>query len=202
MGSGHHGPHDEMQVVIRNIILILILQHLEGSSHDHEEQESTSDAVYQTPYKADDQRSQDAVLEEARSIMRSRINTNPVMDSPEKASEVFIHDLGGEEREIFSVLYLDTKFRTICYERLFYGTLNETDIYVREIAKNALLVNAFAIICGHNHPTGSLTPSSEDIAITKKIKTALGILSIKVNDHIIVGRDQYASLATTNGDIF
>lgn len=144
--------------------------------------------------------SPDAILAQARMIMRERVNTQPIIDNPNDASEIFIHDLGSEESEVFAVLFLDSKLRIIAYERMFYGTVNETYVHVREVAKKALLIGAKRIICGHNHPTASRAPSQNDLKITEKLKGGLDLLDIILEDHMIVGGGEYHSMAD-NGEI-
>jgi DNA repair protein RadC len=69
------------------------------------------------------------------------------------------------------------------------GSLNQSIVHPRETFKSAILANSSAIILAHNHPTGDLTPSSEDIAITRRLKEAGDLLGIRVLDHIIVDTD-------------
>jgi len=75
----------------------------------------------------------------------------------------------------------------ICFEELFYGTINETAVYPRQIAKRALFHNAARIILAHNHPSGNPTPSLADRELTQSIKQALELIDIAVVDHVIVG---------------
>ena len=74
------------------------------------------------------------------------------------------------------------------------GTLNHSLIHPREIFRGAILDNAHSIICVHNHPSGNLEPSSEDIAVTKQLKEAGSIIGISLLDHIIVSKNGVQSL--------
>jgi len=69
------------------------------------------------------------------------------------------------------------------------GDLAQCAIYVRQLARTAILHNARSVILSHNHPSGNITPSSDDVAITKKIKQAMGTLDIDVLDHVIIGTE-------------
>jgi len=94
--------------------------------------------------------------------------------------------MGLEERENFAVLFLNTQNELISYSTLFKGTIDQAAVYPREIAKKALDLNAKSLILAHNHPSGSLEPSSADVQITKKIVSALSLLDIQILDHVIV----------------
>ena len=94
---------------------------------------------------------------------------------------------------MFITLHLDGKNRIICMDLVSIGSLNQSIVHPREVFKTALLSNAAAIILVHQHPTGDPGPSSEDLAITRRLKEAGEIMGIKVLDHIIVGDGEYLS---------
>lgn len=101
--------------------------------------------------------------------------------------------IGLEQREVFAVLFLDNQNRLLKSEKLFYGTINQTNVYVREIIKTALYCNAAAMIVSHNHPSGEVMPSQADKLITRKIKEACELMEIRMLDHIIIGHNKYYS---------
>jgi DNA repair protein RadC len=109
------------------------------------------------------------------------------MTDPGKAAEYFQARLVGLPHELFCCLFLDTRHRLICCEELFRGTLDGAAVYPREVVKRALFHNAGAVILGHNHPSGSPEPSEADQHITGRLKAALGLIEVRVLDHIIVG---------------
>ena len=111
---------------------------------------------------------------------------------PQQVFEMF-RDLHRETKEHFVVLHLDGKNRIVCFDRVSIGSLNQAIVHPREVFKTACLSNAAAILLVHNHPTGDPTPSSEDIAITKRLKESGDVLGIKVLDHIIVGDNEFLS---------
>jgi len=111
---------------------------------------------------------------------------------PEQVFEMF-RNLRCETKEHFVVLHLDGKNRIVCFDRVSIGTLNQAIVHPREVFKTACLSNAAAIILVHNHPTGDPTPSSEDLALTRRIRESGEILGIKVLDHIIVGDEVFLS---------
>ena len=98
--------------------------------------------------------------------------------------------LGGERRETFVALYLTQKNMLIDSEVLFTGTVNQASVYPREVVRSALLNDASNVICGHNHPSGNIKPSKDDLEITRKLKGALELLDITLLDHVIIGGDK------------
>ena len=96
--------------------------------------------------------------------------------------------------EQFRVLFLDRKNRLIRDEVLGQGTVDHAPVYPREVLKRALELQASALILVHNHPSGDPAPSSADIEMTKLIVDAARTMDISVHDHLIIGRDEHASL--------
>lgn len=97
------------------------------------------------------------------------------------------------EKEILKVIYLDVKNNILKEENLFYGTIDNINIYPREIVKNSLKYNAKSLILVHNHPSGDTNPSSHDIEFTKEIKKLISYFDINLLDHIIVSNFNYYS---------
>lgn len=97
--------------------------------------------------------------------------------------------------EVFACLFMDTHFRLLHYEELFRGTINEANIYPREIVRRGLEYNAAKIILAHNHPSGRPTPSDADKEVTQLIKQTLALVDIDVVDHIIIGNPDHFSFA-------
>ena len=96
--------------------------------------------------------------------------------------------LSDSEHEIFAVLFLDNRHQVIDYQEMFRGTVDGTSVYPREVVKEALARNAAAVLLVHNHPSGIAEPSSADQAITRRLKSALDLVDIRVIDHLIVGQ--------------
>lgn len=114
---------------------------------------------------------------------------------PEQAAEAFMALLGDPDREYFVVLHLDGKNRISGIHQVSQGSLNQSIVHPRETFKSAILANAAAIIMAHNHPSGDLTPSREDLEITRRLKEAGDLLGVRVLDHIIVDTDSGACLS-------
>ena len=114
---------------------------------------------------------------------------------PADAASIAAKYLEGQDREHFIVLLLDTKHRVNAIHTVAIGTLSQALVHPREVFKAALLANAAAVILAHNHPSGDVTPSPEDLAITKRLKDAGELLGVPVLDHLIIGDGgAYASL--------
>ena len=100
------------------------------------------------------------------------------------------------DHELFCCLYLDNRHRVLRFDELFRGTIDGTSVYPREVVKEALSVNAAAVILAHNHPSGVAEPSQADERITKRLKSALELVDIRLLDHLIVGSGPATSLAS------
>ena len=98
--------------------------------------------------------------------------------------------------ELFCCLYLDNRHRVLRFDEMFRGTIDGTSVYPREVVKEALAVNAAAIILAHNHPSGVAEPSQADERITKRLKSALELVDIRLLDHLIIGDGETTSMAS------
>ncbi|CAM3744415.1 hypothetical protein BS639_02855 [Rouxiella silvae] len=103
--------------------------------------------------------------------------------------------LSHREREVFLVLFLDNQHRVIRHEEMFAGTISSVEIHPREIVREAMKVNATALILAHNHPSGKAEPSFADRRVTEQIIKACQLLDIRVLDHFVVGGGETVSFA-------
>ena len=120
--------------------------------------------------------------------MSSGINTrNPIINSPEAAS-AFFHSVMDKiyDKEAFVVAFLNTKNRVIDHEVVSVGTINSSIVHPREVFRNAIINKANSVILCHNHPSGDLNPSKEDISITERLRETGNLLGIRVLDHLII----------------
>ncbi|WP_292311382.1 RadC family protein, partial [Marivivens sp.] len=97
------------------------------------------------------------------------------------------------ETEQFRILFLDRKNVLIADEEQSKGTVDHVPVYPREVVKQALELNASALILVHNHPSGDPTPSEADITITHQIAHALTVMGITLHDHLIIGKSRELS---------
>lgn len=114
--------------------------------------------------------------------------------SPEDGYKLLKQFLEDADREHFIVVSLDTKNQPVAINICHIGSLNASIVHPREVMKSAILSNAASIIVGHNHPSGKVEPSKEDIEVTKRLVEAGKIIGIDVLDHIIVGDEIFTSL--------
>ncbi len=136
------------------------------------------------------------IIRRALKILESRMTyESDVFTNPTDTKDYLRLKLGGNEREVFAVMYLSNRNQLISCEELFFGTIDGASVYVREIVKLGLSLNAAAIICAHNHPSGVCEPSHADEMITKRIRDACGLMEIRVLDHLIVSGTDSVSFA-------
>jgi DNA repair protein RadC len=116
------------------------------------------------------------------------------LNNPTDVYDLVKDELANSDREMLLSVMLTNKNQLIGVETVSIGSVNATTMFFREVFKSAILANAVGIILCHNHPSGELTPSNEDVQITKLIVDAGKLLGIKVLDHIIVSNKGYRSL--------
>ena len=109
------------------------------------------------------------------------------LTDPKSAVDVMRDELAMLDREMLCVINLNSKLNPINFNVVSIGTLNSAPAEVSNVFKSAILSNSSSILVMHNHPSGSYTPSEEDIVMTKRLVAAGQLLNIGVLDHIIVG---------------
>ena len=125
----------------------------------------------------------------------SQLVPNKQITSPKDAHDVLRPFIGSADREHLVVLTLDTKNKAIGINLVSLGDLNSTIATPREVFKLAVVQNASGLIVVHNHPSGSVEPSEEDLAVSRRLDAAGQIIGIEVVDHMILGEHgNYASL--------
>ncbi|HBO6068014.1 TPA: DNA repair protein RadC [Pseudomonas aeruginosa] len=137
----------------------------------------------------------DQILEAARQVIDRKIPRGALFTSPERVKDYLLTKLAGFEHEVFAALFLDTQHRLIEYIELFRGTIDSASVYPREVVKEALRLNAAAVIFAHNHPSGNPEPSQADKLLTQRLKEALALVDVRVLDHIVVGGQGTVSFA-------
>lgn len=129
----------------------------------------------------------------SRIYFKDKWGDKPVLNSSSKAGEYAVSLFAGRNYEVFYVICLDAQNRVNYAALVHEGTINVAPVYPRLIVETALRHQANSVILAHNHPGGSLKPSSADIEVTKRISTALGAIAIAVVDHIVVAGNGYVS---------
>lgn len=128
------------------------------------------------------------------------LRQSAIIRSPEQVVKYCKASLAGRSEECLELIYLSVRNTVIRAETVALGLIDRVSISPRKIVECALAAKASAVILVHNHPSGDVTPSLEDILLTQEVVEAARLLGISVYDHIIVGRQAYYSLKA-NGKI-
>jgi DNA repair protein RadC len=142
------------------------------------------------PAVAQDLKLAQALLERAA---KGELKQRTVISSWSQLVNYCRMSMAHEPREQFRVLFLDAKNQLIADEVMNEGTVDHAPVYPREVARRSLELSAAAVILVHNHPSGDPKPSAADLAITREIVAAADAISVKVHDHLVIGRDGVAS---------
>ena len=137
----------------------------------------------------------DQILDAARQAIEHKMQRGTEFSSPMVVKQYLCHKLAGLDHEVFTVLFLDSQHRLIEYTEMFRGTIDSASVYPREVVKEALRLNAAAVIVSHNHPSGNPEPSAADRALTLQLKSALALVDVRTLDHIIVAGSLTTSFA-------
>ncbi|ANB18792.1 DNA repair protein RadC [Dokdonella koreensis DS-123] len=135
------------------------------------------------------------IIEAARQVVDRKMQRGEAFTSAADVETFLQTKLAGLEHEVFAVLFLDQRHRLIEYAELFRGTVHEAHVYLREVVKLALRLNAAAVIVAHNHPSGDPTPGGADQSVTCRLKEALALVDVRLLDHIIIGGRSSVSMA-------
>ncbi|WP_407468418.1 DNA repair protein RadC [Xanthomonas campestris pv. raphani] len=141
------------------------------------------------------QMDEEGILLAAATILEQRLQRQGKIHSPDQAGDYLIARCAHLPHEVFGVVFLDIKHQILATEHLVFGTIDGCDIHPRVVAKRALELNAAAVILFHNHPSGNPEPSEADRKVTERLQQALGLLDIRVLDHLVIGGRQHTSLA-------
>lgn len=123
------------------------------------------------------------------------VSERPIIDSPEKAVEQ-LADIRDKKQEYLVCLTLDGASRLIAKRIITIGTLTASLVHPREVFADAITDRAASIIVAHNHPSGSLTPSPDDVNVTEKLNDAATLLDIELVDHIVVTKTDFFNIPT------
>jgi DNA repair protein RadC len=141
-----------------------------------------------------------AVIELSRRMNTKVDSDAEILNNPKKIYEYTRYLFNDKKQELFYSLYFNNKQKLVGKKLLFIGTVNKSITHPREVFKYAYLYSATSIICIHNHPSGDVTPSKEDVIFTNALVEIGLIQKIQVLDHIIVSDNCYYSFQD-NGKI-
>ena len=132
---------------------------------------------------------EDAILH----VLRTEAFAGPVLSSSDAVVNYLHAELAHRPVEQVRALYLDAKNHLLRDAKLSSGSIGEAPIYPREIMRQALEVNAAALILVHNHPSGDPSPSRADREATASVQAAAAALEIHLHDHLIIGKRGHTS---------
>lgn len=128
------------------------------------------------------------IIEQALSILEVRTTKSSFkLSDADDVRNYLAIQLAETEHEVFMVIFMDTRHRVIEFNEMFRGTIDGASVYPREVVKQALAVNAAAVIFAHNHPSGVTEPSQADKRITLELRNILEMIEVRVLDHFIIG---------------
>jgi len=138
-----------------------------------------------------------AAIELGQRLSRLPISSRPVIRTARQAADLLLGELGHLDRESVRVLNLNSANQVIAMDVVSIGGLSSAPVHPREVFKNPLKRGAAGIILLHNHPSGSLVPSAQDIQETRRLARAGELLGIRVYDHLILAGSNYLSMRET-----
>ena len=136
----------------------------------------------------------EAIFSEAKRLSGYQLKRGVFIKTSEVAKAVLQYKLGGYQCEMFACLFLDSSHRMLEFVEMFRGSVSYATVHPREVVKEALRLNAAAVILAHNHPSGNGDPSPQDIELTNKLKDILQVIDVRVLDHLVIG-DEITSFA-------
>lgn len=135
------------------------------------------------------------VHETGRRFLRARLMGRDFVYSTKETFDYLYHALRDKGTEAFQVLYLDAKNGVLAVEEPFKGSVAGVKIEPQVILRQALLHKAAQFVCAHNHPSGDVRPSTDDIRLTEQLATSASVIGLKLVDHLIIGENNYYSFA-------
>jgi len=130
-------------------------------------------------------------------VREPQANDRPQLDHPAAVFEAF-KVLARLDRECVAVALLDSSHKLNAIHAVHFGTTTHTTVGISDVFKAAILSNANGIVLVHNHPSGQLEPSRDDLRLTRRVKEAGEILGIELLDHVIVAGTGFLSLRETH----
>lgn len=135
-----------------------------------------------------------AALEIATRIVALGPDERPRITSPDDVVNLVGVEMAALDQEQLRVVVVDSKHRVQAIRTLYQGSVNQAQVRIAEVFREAIRLNGVAIVVVHNHPSGDPTPSSQDVTLTAELAKAGGLLDIEVLDHLVIGRGRHVSL--------
>ena len=135
-----------------------------------------------------------ATLEIAARVVALGPDQRPAISSPDDVVNLVGIEMAALDQEQLRVVLLDTKHRVLAIRTIYQGSVNQAQVRIAEVFREAIRHNAVALIAVHNHPSGDPTPSAADVTLTAELAKAGDLLDVEVLDHLIIGRGRHVSL--------
>ncbi len=123
----------------------------------------------------------------ARRYLKQSLEKKEFLNSSRQVADYLVHALRDRKRELFMAIFLDAGHAIIDSEIIAEGTVNVNTVYPRELVRRALSHNATALVIAHNHPSGRLHPSKQDMVLTRTLHLVCSFMNLQLLDHLIVG---------------
>lgn len=136
----------------------------------------------------------DLITAQAAELIKPTLMDGP-LSAPDAVRNYLTMKLATLEHEVFSMIALTNRNKVIDYIELFRGTIDGCSVHPREVVKTVLNLNAAAVIFAHNHPSGTPEPSQADEVITRRLKSALSTIDVRIHDHMVISTSGYVSFA-------
>lgn len=134
----------------------------------------------------------------AKRLAKASAKEGLILNLPSTVADYYMEEMRHHKQEHMKLLMLNTKSKLLGEKNISKGTVNASLVSPRELFIEALEKDAVSIILVHNHPSGDPTPSTEDINLTNRVKSAGALIGIELLDHIIIGNNCYMSFAEAN----
>ena len=135
-----------------------------------------------------------AAFELGKRLLVAAPHERPVVKSPADAANLLMMEMAPLEQEHLRTVIMDSKNHVVKIHTVYIGSVNTAVVRVGELFREAIRLNAAALIVVHNHPSGDPTPSPEDVRVTRQIVEAGKLLNIDVLDHLVIGQQRWVSL--------
>ncbi len=133
---------------------------------------------------------------QALAILENRVRQpEAYITQPSDIIDLLRLRMANKDREVFTVVFLDTRHGVISVDDMFFGNLSGCAVYMNPIARRAVTLNAAAIIVAHNHPSGIAEPSYADRELTERLHDAMKLLEIRLLDHVVTAGVHYVSFS-------
>lgn len=135
------------------------------------------------------------IIHQAEAIIAAKLPGTDYVTSPDDVRTFLRLHFASAERELFGVLFLDSRNGVIAFDELFQGSIDSCHVHIRIIVQKAMQHNARSVVLAHNHPSANPEPSPADKALTLRIQAALALVEVVTFDHVIVAGNTFTSFA-------